>query len=300
MKKGKILAFVGCFLISLAALAQEDYAFRVLANKGANEVKSGDTWQPLKTGAQLKKGDELKISENSSVGLVSYKGKPLEVKEPKVHKVADLLEKVGTSASVLNKYTDFILSSNSAEAKKNRLSATGAVHRGLEDIKVFLPENQYAEIYNSTAIINWQATKGGAPYIVSLKNMFDEELTKIETSENSVQIDMNDPKLANESAVLVEVRSKADNKSKSEQHLIKKLSPGRFETVKADLNSTAADLQEATAFNKYLLAGFYEENKLFIDAITCYEQAIKMDPENPTYKEAYEEFLLRNKLKNPK
>jgi len=45
---------------------------------------------------------------------------------------------------------------------------------------------------------------------------------------------------------------------------------------------------------------FYEENKLFIDAITCYEQAIKMDPENPTYKDAYEEFLLRNKLKNPK
>jgi hypothetical protein len=36
---------------------------------------------------------------------------------------------------------------------------------------------------------------------------------------------------------------------------------------------------------------------LVIDAIACYEQAIKMDPENPTYTEAYEEFLLRNRLK---
>jgi cytochrome c-type biogenesis protein CcmH/NrfG len=48
------------------------------------------------------------------------------------------------------------------------------------------------------------------------------------------------------------------------------------------------------------LAGFYEENKLFIDAITAYEQAIKLAPDVPTYQEAYEEFLLRNKLKNQK
>jgi hypothetical protein len=298
MKKGQILAVSGLLFISFLAGAQDEYAFRVLANKGANEVKSGDTWHPLKTGAQLKAGDELKISENASVGLVSKFGKPLEVKEAKIHKVADLLTKIKASnQSVLNKYTDFILSSNSAEAKKNRLSATGAVHRGLEDIKVFLPENQFADIFNSTVIINWQATKGGAPYIVVLKNMFDDELMKIETPETSVQVDLSDPKFNSEPSILVEVRSKADGKSKSEQHLIKKLSPSHYEAVKVELNKTAADLSEETAFNKYLLAGFYEENKLFIDAITCYEQAIKMDPENPTYKEAYEEFLLRNKLK---
>ncbi|MBS1681103.1 MAG: hypothetical protein JST48_05275 [Bacteroidetes bacterium] len=298
MKKVNFLAFVGCFLIGFALQAQDQYAFRVLANKGANEVKSGNAWQPLKTGAQLKKTDELKVSENASVGLVSYKGKPMELKEAKVYKVADLLEKAGVTASVLNKYTDFILSSNSAEAKKNRLSATGAVHRGLDDIKVFLPENQYAEIYNNIVIVNWQATKGSAPFVVSMKNMFDEELAQIETSEKTAQIDLSDPKLANETAVLIEVHSKGDSKSKSEQHLIKRLSANRYEAVKADLKNT--ELNEETAFNKYLLAGFYEENKLLIDAITCYEQAIKMDPENPTYKEGYEEFLLRNKLKSLK
>jgi tetratricopeptide (TPR) repeat protein len=301
MKKGKILAVSGLLLISFLSHAQDEYAFRVLANKGANEVKSGDSWHPLKTGAQLKAGDELKISENASVGLVSKFGKPLEVKEAKIHKVADLLTKIKSSnQSVLNKYTDFILSSNSAEAKKNRLSATGAVHRGLEDIKVFLPENQFADVYNSTIVINWQSAKGGAPYLVVLKNMFDDELMKIETPETSVQVDLSDPKFNSEPSILVEVRSKGDNKSKSEQHLIKRLSPSHYEAVKLELDKNASDLAEETAFNKYLLAGFYEENKLFIDAITCYEQAIKMDPENPTYKEAYEEFLLRNKLKHTK
>jgi len=299
MKQVKILAIVGLLSIAFLTDAQE-YTFRVLANKGANEVKSGDSWQPVKTGAQLKKGDELKISENASVGLVHVTGKPLEVKQAGSYKIDDLAAKVGGGSSVFNKYTDFILSSNSAEAKKNRLSATGAVHRGLEDIKVFLPENQNAEIYNNIAIINWESTKGAAPYIVSIKNMFDEELAKIETPENVTQIDLSDPKFANETAVLVEVKSKADGNNKSVQHLIKKLSPARYDVVKKQLNEETVDLKEETAFNKYLLASVYEEKKLFIDAITCYEQAIKMDQGNPTYKEGYDEFLLRNKLKSTK
>ncbi len=295
MKKVGFLILIGFFFTGLHA---QDYSFKVLANKGMNEVKAGDAWQVIKTGDKLKKTDELKVSENSYVALVHTSGKPMELRESKTYKVEDLDKKVtSNTTSVLGKYTDFILSSNSAEAKKNRLSATGAVHRGLGDLKVFLPENQYAEIYNNTAIINWESTKGGGPYIVTLKNMFDDELAKMETPETSVQIDLNDPKFVNEAAVLVEVKSKGDAKSKSEQHLIKKLSAGRHDIIQKSLADVSSELKEESALNKFILAGFYEENRLFIDAITCYEQAIKMAPDVPTYKEAYEEFLLRNKLK---
>lgn len=299
MKKGRFLALVGLFLLNTLVHGQ-DYTFRVLATKGSNELKTGNAWQPIKTGASLKSGDELKVTENSSVGLVHTSGKPLEVKQPGTYKVDELASKVGGGSSVLNKYTDFMLSSNSAEAKKNRLSATGAVHRGLEDIKVYLPENQNAEIFNNIAYVNWEA-KGGAPYIVFFKNMFDEELMKVETPETSVRVDLNDPKFANETAILVEVRSKADSKSKSEQHLIKKLSPGRQEAIKKSYTELNNELSAETAeLNKLILASFYEQNKLFIDAITAYEEVIKMAPDNGSYKEAYEEFLLRNKLKNQK
>jgi hypothetical protein len=299
MKKSAILVLVGVFALNLAQ-AQQDYTFKVLANKGSNEVKSGDAWQAVKTGDRLKAGDELKVSENSYLALVHSTGKPMELKQSGSYKVADLASKVGTGTSVLNKYTDFILSSNSAEAKKNRLSATGAVHRGLADIKVFLPENQYAEIYNTNVIINWEATKGGGPYVVTVKNMFDDELMKLETPESTVQIDRANPKLANEDALLVEVKSKADGKTKSDQHLIKKLSIARQESIKKSLAELGNDVKEETALNKFIMAGFYEENKLFIDAITAYEQAIKLAPDVPTYKEAYEEFLFRNKLKEQK
>ncbi len=298
MKKSRILVLIGVFALNLAFA--QDYTFKVMANKGTNEVKSGDAWQSVKTGDRLKSGDELKISENSYVALVHATGKPVELRQSGNYKINDLASKVGAGASVLNKYTDFILSSNSAEAKKNRLSATGAVHRGLSDIKVFLPENQYSDIFNKSLIVNWESVKGVGPYVVIVKNMFDEELVKLETPENFVVIDRTDPKLANDEALLIEVKSKADAKSKSEQHLVKKLSVARQESVKKMIDEMGSDMKEETALNKFILAGFYEENKLFIDAITAYEQAIKLAPDVPTYREAYEEFLLRNKLKNPK
>jgi len=299
MEKGRILLMSGFLFLNVLVYGQ-DYTFKVLANKGSNEMKSGNTWQAVKTGASLKTGDEIKITENSYLGLVHATGKPMELKQAGSYKVADLAAKVSGGTSVLNKYTDFILSSNSAEAKKNRLSATGAVHRGLEDIKVFLPENQYSGIYNNIAIINWEASKTGGPYTVILKNMFDDELMKTETPETTVQVDLNDAKFANETAILVEVKSKSDSKSKSEQHLIKRLSQADHDRVKKELAEITGDVQEETALNKFILAGFYEENKLFIDAITSYEQAIKMAPDVPSYREAYDEFLLRNKFKLPK
>lgn len=294
MKKGRILLLVGFFAITTLVNAQ-DYTFRVLANKGANEIKSGDSWQPVKTGASLKLGDELKVTENASIGLVHSSGKPLEVKKASTYKVADLAAQVGSSTSVLNKYTDFILSSNSAEAKKNRLSATGAVHRGL-GIKVYLPNNQYASVFNNIVYVNWDKSEKG-PYVVSFLNMFDDVLQKIETPENVVSIDLNDPKFAGETAILVEIQSKTTNTKSDERYLIKKLSTGEQAKINVAYTDVMKELKEESALNKLVLAGFFEQNKLLIDAITAYEQAMKLAPDDPTYSDYYEEFLLRNKLK---
>jgi len=299
MKTRLLTLIFALTLLTSAAIAQ-DYTFKVLANKGTNEVKTGESWAPLKTGASLKAGDEVKLADNAYIGLVHSSGKPMELKSAGSYKVSDLAAKIGGGSSVLNKYTDFILSSNSAEAKKNRLSATGAVHRATESastIKVILPENQYAGIYNTVLSINWEGDKLTGPFIVTLRNMFDDELAKIETPESSIQVDLNDPKYATENAILVEVALKSDPKQVSKQHLVKKLLPAEQEKVKKSLNEFFGEVQESTALNKLLLAGFYEQNNLYIDAIAAYEAAVKLAPDVPTYKESYDEFLLRVGLK---
>jgi hypothetical protein len=270
--------------------------FKVLANKGVNEVKSGDTWTPLKTGSALKDTDEIKISPNCYLGLVhAATGKPLEIKEPKIYKVTELLARVGTGATVLQKYTDFILSSNSPEAKKNRLSATGAVHRGETlPIHLLLPENQHAALFNNTAVISWENTKVAGPYVLTVMNMFDEPLDQIVTPETSYMVNFSNPKYINQSALIVQVSSKADADEVSKAHLIKRLSPSEQENIRKSLDEISSELNEPTALNKLILAGFYEENRLLIDAITAYEEAIKLAPDVPSYQEAFDEFLLRN------
>lgn len=291
-----VAAGLAVFLVQAAQ--GQDYAFKVMANKGNNEVKSGAAWQPLKTGASLKSGDEIKVADNAYLGLVHASGKPMELKTAGSYKVKDLSDKLkGSGTTVINKYTDFILSSN-AEDKKNKLSATGAVHRGTnKDIQVLLPANQHAAIFNSTAVVRWESEKVAGPYVVSIMDMFGEQVAKVETPETKITISLLDNRFSELSALLVEVSSKSDTRKVSEQFLIKKLSPSEYERVKKAYNEIATEVAEATALNQLILAGFYEENNLIIDAIAAYEQAIKLAPDVTSYQEVYDDFLVRQGLR---
>lgn len=300
MKERKLTLILALVLTSSLVFGQ-DYAFKVMANKGSNEVKSGDAWQPLKTGASLKSTDELKLVDNAYIGLIHASGKPLEVRQSGNYKVADLAAKVGGGSSVLNKYTDFILSSN-AEGKKNRLSATGAVHRasGTHTIHVHLPENQNSAVYNNAAIVTWDTEVVG-PYVVTVSNMASEELTTYEVTEKSTTIDLKDPKYKFNTpgdpfsaGLIVQVKSKKDAKQISKEYMIRALPSKDAEKVKESLSVIINEVTEPTAINKYYLAGFYEQNNLLIDAIAAYEEAVKMEP---AYQEYYDEFLLRHNLK---
>jgi hypothetical protein len=172
------------------------------------------------------------------------------------------------------------------------------VHRGENSaIQLMLPENQYSGIYNSTAIISWEGTKVPGPYVITLRNMFDDELAKIETPETKYTVDLTDARLAKENAILIEVSSRTDARQVSKQHLLKRLAPAEEESVKKAMGDIANELNEQTALNKLIMAGFYEENRLYIDAITAYEEAIRLAPDVPSYREAYEEFLLRRGIK---
>src|SRR5688572_1207620 len=189
MKKS-MLTYLLCIVMSAGAFAQNTQAFRVLINKGKNEIKTGNNWTPAKVGASIGTTDEIRVSENAYLGLVHVSGKSLEIKDAGVHKVTDLSAKVGQGTSVLNKYTDFILSNN--EQRKNNLTATGAVHRGINTIKLFLPKPEAAIVYNNRIIFSWEKNDAPAPYTVIFRSMFGDELKKVDVPSNSVTIDLGD------------------------------------------------------------------------------------------------------------
>lgn len=283
---------------SIATYGQKDYTFKVLVNKGKNEVKAANGWQLVKVGASLNGTDELKLAENSYLGLVHVSGKPLEVKQAGKYKVDALAKQVSGGTSVLNKYTDFILSSNTS--KQNTLTATGAVHRGVDLIELYLPKAENPVVYNNEVIINWDATKIPGPYVVSFNSMFEDQLDEITTTESNVKVNLSSKNFENEDNILVVVRSKSDPSKISEKYTLKKLSKADKERIKNSLNEISSSLAEKTAMDQYILAGFYEENKLIIDAITAYQEAIRLAPDVPSFQEDYNTFLIRHGLKEVK
>lgn len=294
------IAVVGFALVMVTlccgVVNAQDYAFKVLAFKGANEYRAGDEWKPVKTGTILKKDDEIKLADGAYVGLMHHTGKPYEIKQPGNFLVSKLEENIKPGDGVMTKYADFILSSNSAEAKKNRLSATGAVSRDItESLTLNLPENQNSAIFNSTAIISWEGSKVDGPYVLTVRNMFDDVLERFETPEKKFVVDFS--RFPKQNALIVQVHSKSSAKEASKDHLIKRLAPAEEENIRKTLEIISPELSEPTALNKLILAGFFEENRLLIDAITAYEEAIALAPDVSSYQEAYDDFLLRNNIR---
>lgn len=293
MLKSCIAAFT--ILVAWTANAQE-YAFKVLANKGNNEVKAekADNWQPLRAGTILHSSDQLKVVDNAYLGLVHSSGKPMEWKKSGSFKVGDLAAQVKGGSDVVSKYTDFIISSNSAESKKNRLSATGSVSRDVNtSIQVMLPENRFSNVFGSKVIVSWENSTVQGPYVVKLKNLYDDELVSFETTEKKYTIDLDNPKIAKESNIQVEVNSKTEPSSDPKSHLLKRLPAAEQTAIKTEYAAIQSALQEPTAVNKILLAQFYEEKKLLIDALTAYQEAISLEPEVPEYQETFQAFLSK-------
>lgn len=287
-----IITLVG--LSFFMASQAPDYDFKVLVTKGKNELKSGATWDALKVGASLKKSDEIKVGPNAYLGLIHSSGKPIELKEAKTYKVADLVAKIGTGPTVLNKYTDFIISSNTQ--KRNNLTATGAVHRGPNNIRIFLPKTELAYAYGDSITVQWEKEKAGAPYVVTFTTFFGDELYKTETNATSVTINLNDGAFARESEFQVQVFSKKDRKE-SEQYPIRKVKKEERARVKPLFTDVLSQTKENTAINKLWQAGFLEKEKLYIDAATAWQRAVKLEP---ALQEQYDEFLIRNGMNEPK
>ncbi len=295
----KILSIL-LFVFLSASVSAQSYAFKVLVNKGKNEVKTTGGWQSVKVGVAITEKDEIKIGANSYVGLVHASGKPLELKEAKTYKVADLVKQMPSGSSVVTKYTDFILSSNSQ--KGNNIGATGAVDRGKEaaDLHVNLPvPSEQAVFFNSRQTITWDSEGLKGPFVVSFQSLFEDELKIIQTAENSVTIDLDGREFDSEDNILVEVISKADGK-RSARLALKRLSKPDRAHVEKLLKELSAQTSEPIALNKYILAAFFEENKLYIDAATQYAEAIRLAPDVDLYKDEFNNFLLRTGIKKKK
>ncbi len=298
--KTRILVFsMGLLLISVSAFSQ-DYVFKILTNsKGDNSYKTaaGTAWNPLKTGTKLNGGDEIKTSGECYVVLISSTGKLLELKEPKDYKVDDLKSQIGGGEDgVISKYADFVMSKMSADSReenrKKYASITGATERGFSQIKFFMPSS--ASVYNTEAIVRWKPQVDVAAYEISLMNWFGDPIMVAETTDSFYRIDFTDERLEDLEMVILNVSVKGEEDTSSGDYAIQRVNSEDSQEYSVELEALRSSLDESSAISALILAEFYEQNHLILDALTSYEHAIQTAPDIDYFQQAYKEFLMRN------
>ncbi|MEQ8810323.1 MAG: hypothetical protein RIE59_14730, partial [Imperialibacter sp.] len=179
---------------------------------------------------------------------------------------------------------------------RSNMKATGAVERALTSaINVMLPKS--VDFYGDNAIVRWKAIgEDNTTYIVTVKNIFDEEVAKIETDQTAYELDFTNPKLAQERLVILNVKVKGDEDMKSSDYGIKRLSNTESAKVNENIKGLKSEVNEETPLNKIIYASFFEENNLVLDALTKYEEAIEMSPEVQDFQDMYQSFLVKNGL----
>ncbi len=303
-----ILTVITLTLFSLAdTLQAQDYVFKVLANKGGNSVKVADdasNWEPVRTGAVLNGNDELRISENSYIGLVHASGKTIELKDEGSYFVKELAANLGnTRSSVASKYANFVINKMTSDDDEdiNRLprkylTVTGAVERSVFDAPIALKMPSSVEVLNEQALIRWDPVSDAKTYIFTVKNMYDEVVDTQETSNSFIKLDLAQKPFATEELLIVNVKVKDNDKMFSGNYGIKRLSGVDANPILKELKQLEGSLAEESSLNKLILATFFEENNLIIDAMMNYELAMELSPEVEQFRIAYDLFTKRNDI----
>jgi len=309
----KYLAIIFSLVIGLSAseVSAQDYLFRVLANKpGTNQVKKAgsSTAVQLKTGSKLYSGDQIIASQGAYIGLVYKTGKTIEIKTAGVHNVDNLVSKVNKgTAGVTGRYMNFVMNKmNESDGDVNKnyrrnLNATGAVSRatGMYGLALLMKDAKSPnKIYGDKAILRWEGGEEEDTYLVSVKNAFSEVLYEVESNENKIELDFTSDKLKAEKFLIVAVMSTSSESLKSQDYGIQRLNPSETEELKSNLAELEKEMVEGSSLNSLMYASFYEENGLYLDALTKYEAAVNENPEIEDFQAIYDQFIEANGLGN--
>jgi hypothetical protein len=319
--KKKALIFALIVLAIITRAYAQDYAFKVLATNGNVNLKTSN--KKIWSGSTLSPTDEVVVGANSYVGLMHKGGKTLEIKQAGSYKISDLNSKVGAAnSSTSAKYASYVAGemakADRQDINKNHrkyMAITGSVERANPNTAFAYfayPKDQHAnptmDVLNSIVTVRLY----GSPLqegIAKNKNfgirildfygkvIYTQDIKADDKGEGLVQLDFSKMQYKGEPSFILEVtvkEAKEPSKERSVYNINLVSSDSKFQEVKKDAAEYSA---EPSALNKMLEARIYEEAQLFLDAATCYEAAIAMEPNVDTYKIAYQDFIARNRMK---
>jgi hypothetical protein len=94
----------------------------------------------------------------------------------------------------------------------------------------------------------------------------------------------------------ITIAIKGVDKSYSNPMIIKVPNVAERDTVNKELSQMMADMGKPNAMDQLILATYFEKNQMYTSAIIAYNKAIAMQPNIDYYKDAYQDFIDRNKI----
>lgn len=293
----KAIFLVAFFTFSFFDGQTQDFVFKVLANDGFNQFKSvsAQSWLPVRRGVSFNNGDMIRIADEAYLGLIHNSGKTVELIKPGEFMIDEIESNIDSrKKGIGSKYTEFVF--NTIESPEDVESSEVLVTRGAnESINVYMP--MVAEVINDHIIIPWEPVKDkNAVYMVSVKGIFDDVLFNANTQENYYNLDLNHPSLKKEKMYVITISLKGKERVSSKEFSIDRLGAEEDIEDKAELLRLKSSLNANSSADQILMAAFYEENGLIVDAIASYHTAMTLSPQVDDFRKMYESFNSRNNL----
>ncbi len=292
------------FLMLCVPLANaQDFLFKVMASKGGNKVESSQ----LTSGKKIYKNQKISVVNGGYVSLVHNTGKTVELNKAGTYNASELATKfVKKSDGFASRYTNFVLAGMDNTGKTGNANVTGAVHRGADfmepqDGKPILlytsnlDNNHNFMLKSNPGVIKWDMSEENTAkaYVVELKNLEEQVVFTTEVTDNSAVLDLTDVELK-DPAYLLSVRGKDSEDLVSKDALIKIIEDeDDVQEAEKELSGLKSELDLTQAVDNLVLARYYEEKEMYLNAVGCYEKALEIAPGVDSYQNAYTQFLQR-------
>lgn len=302
----KLALFMFAAGVSFTSLAQE-MVFKTLAAKGTCMVQRGadpDKYTPIATGLQIFEEDKIIITGSSSyVGLVSKEGKALELKKGGVYYVKDLSKALASgSSSMAQKYLSLLVDDMTKvdDNTARNMKYTGSVERSVEnkDIVLFLPET--TKIAGRQGEVQWFPKSTVDSYSVKIVDSYEETVYTNNTKSQAITIDFSSLGMNPGQIYKMQVADASNEESNSGYISLEVPTRSELAKYESDLSVLRSEVPENSAIGDMVIATYFEDQELFLNAIPYYESAIEKEPNIVEFQDAYNMFLFKIGLEEVK
>jgi hypothetical protein len=309
MKYIALLIALALAVVSSQTTYSQGFEFKVLASKGNIEVKTPRSEaKKIKTGDNINSDDIIKIPKSSYVGLMHKSGKTIEIKEEGEYKAKDLAEKLSSHKTSFSKrfaqyVADEIAGGESVMKGSNyreNMQSTGSVERGISDefdpnkVKIKLNTPRKFTAIQPVLTLYWNKIPGVTKYTFKLTDRFDRPVFSKEVSDTLYVLDLAPLDVEKDVYYFWKITSIAGVGAESETACFLYPSYEKMASKRDSIELLKRELEDdSSPLNQLIMASYFEENQLILEAMDSYQNAIKLAPEVEEFRQVYDKFLKR-------